>query len=218
MKIEFVYDGLYWDFTYVSYDNPDDEPEVVVNFTYGEDLDDVTPTEMFNTFASTTDTDVKNLAPTESAVVLTAGVNDPADAAAAKVGEFVRGTADAYSDLKFKMDYDIQFDNFTTMSIDVYFPGTNAYSADGLKKEMSIWIADMSQTQEFWGSWVQYVIDPATIESDKWITYTFDLATPSDGSTGTPKDRVDLDLVGISFGGGGHNADGTIYLRNFKFE
>ena len=99
--------------TYASYDDPSMEPEITEESVYGEDLDDVTPTEMFNTFASTDAAHVQNLAPTESGNTITAGVDDPADAAAAKVGEYVRITTDPYTDLKFQMEYDIQFDNFT---------------------------------------------------------------------------------------------------------
>ena len=218
LHVSFDYPGVtYWDYTYASYDDPSMEPEIVEESTFGEDLDDVTPTEMFNTFASTADSDVKNLAPTESAVVITAGVDDPADAAAAKVGEFVRGTGDAYADLKFAMDYDIQFDNFTTFSIDVYVPSSNTYADGGLTKDIQIFIADASQTQNFWESWVEYYVDPSTVPTDEWKTYTFQLNTPTGGHS-SAKDRVDLDMIGLKIGGEGHNVDGTFYVRNFKFE
>lgn len=216
LYISYTYDGLYWDFTYASYDDPTMEPAVVTEKEeYGEDLDDFTPTQFFNTFNSTSATDVQYLFTSDCAVTMTPGVDDPTDAAAAKVGEYVRGV-DMYADLKFQMAFDIQFDNFTSFSIDVYIPSSNTYSEGGLTKGIQLWIADQSQTQEFWGSWVQYDVDPETIPMDEWKTYTFDLETPSAG-TGTPKTRTDLDLVGLVIGGSGHAVDGTFYVRNFRF-
>jgi len=216
LTVSYAYADLYWDFTYASYSDPSLEPDVVTEpDIYGEDLEDFAPTSMFNTFASTDAADVQYLVPTESMVTVTAGVDDPADATAAKVGQYVRGV-DPYSDLKFLMDFDIQFDNFTSFSIDVYIPSSNTYSEGGLTTGIQLWIADFSQTQEFWGSWVQYDVDPTTIPMDEWKTYTFDLETPSTG-VGTPKTRTDLDLVGLVIGGSGHAVDGTFYIRNFRF-
>lgn len=216
LTIAYAYAELYWDFTYASYDDPSTEPDVVTEADeYGEDLEDFAPQTLFNTFASTEPTDVAYLIPTASAVTVTAGVNDPADAGAAKVGEYVRGV-DMYADLKFQMDFDIQFDNFTSFSIDVYIPSTNTYSEGGLTKGIQLWIADFSQTQEFWGSWCQYDVDVETIPMDEWKTYTFDLESPTAG-VGTPKTRTDLDLVGLVIGGSGHAVDGTFYIRNFRF-
>lgn len=208
--------GHYWDFTYASYSDPSLEPDVVTEVEeYGEDLEDFAPETMFNTFASTDAADVSYLVPTESAVVLTVGVDDPADPNGAKVGMFQR-SAEMYPDLKFLQDFDIQFDNFTTVSIDVYVPSTNTYSEGGLTTGIQLWIADFSQTQEFWGSWVQYDVDPADIVIDEWKTYTFDLESPTSGE-GTPKTRTDLDLVGLAIGGAGHAVDGTFYVRNLVF-
>lgn len=217
LHISFTYDGVYWDFTYASYDDPSLEPDIVAEGSYGEDLEDVAPTEMFNTFASTDAADVVNLVPTESSIIITAGVDDPADAEAAKVGKYERTGDDPYADLKFQMDYDIQFDNFTTVSIDVYIPSSNTYADGGLTKTIQLWIADASQTQEFWNSWVEFMVDPETIVTDEWKTYTFQLDSPT-GGHGTAKNRTDLDLVGMVIGGSGHNAAGTFYIRNFKFE
>jgi hypothetical protein len=104
----------------------------------------------------------------------------------------------------------------TSFSIDIYIPSSNTYADGGLQKAIQLWIADASQTQNFWESWVQYDVDPATIPTDEWKTYTFDLETPSTGS-GTPKTRTDLDLVGLVIGGSGHAVDGTFYIRNFRF-
>ncbi len=216
LRINYAYDGIYWDFTYASYADPSLEPEVVTEGeVFGVDLNDFTPTTMFNTFVSTSATDVSYLVPTESAVTVTAGVTDPADAVA-KVGQYVRGV-DQYADLKFQFDFDSQFDNFTSFSIDVYIPSSNTYAEGGLTKAIQLWIADASQTQNFWESWVQYDVDAATIVTDEWKTYTFQLEAPTSGS-GTPKTRTDLDLVGLVIGGSGHGIDGTFYIRNFEFK
>jgi PKD repeat protein len=216
MIISYAYEAAYWDFSYVSYSNPALEPAVVEEeIPFGEDLPDVTPAALFNTYASTGANDVQDLIPTESAVTVTAGVDDPANAAGTKVGMYQRG-AEQYADLKFQLDYDCQFDNFTTVSIDVYIPSTNTYSEGGLTKNIQLWIADASQTMEFWTSWAQYDVDIANIPMDEWKTYTFDLATPSVGEN--PKTRTDLDLVGLVIGGSNHTVDGTFYIRNFKFE
>ena len=86
-----------------------------------------------------------------------------------------------------------------------------------MTKTIQLWIADQSQTQNFWESWVEYLVDPETIVTDEWKTYTFQLESPT-GGHGTPKTRTDLDLIGLVIGGSGHNVGGTFYIRNFKFE
>ncbi|KAF0204666.1 MAG: cell surface [Bacteroidetes bacterium] len=217
MIISYAWEGVYWDFSFASYSNPALEPAVVEEeIPFGEDLPDFTPTAMFNTFASTSPNDVLELVPTESAVTITPGVDDPANAGATKVGMYQRST-EQYPDLKFQLAYDCQFDNFTTISIDVYVPSTNTYSEGGLTKNIQLWIADASQTQEFWTSWVQYDVDVTTVPVDEWKTYTFQLESPTSG-VGTPKTRVDLDLVGVAIGGSGHTVDGTFYVRNLRFD
>ena len=211
MTITYDYgaDGL-WTCVYASYSDPSLEPDIVTDMmTFGEDLPDETPTEMFNTFASEDAADVKELVPTASAVTLTVGVDDPADAAAAKVGQYVRGT-DLFSDLKFQLDYDCQFDNFTTLSIDVYLPSTNDYADGGLQPAIQMWIADASQTEQFWTNWVQYDVDPADVVQDEWKTYTWPL--------GDALTRMDLDLVGLVVGGSNHSVDGTFYVRNLRIQ
>jgi len=216
MTICYAYEGIYWDMSFASYSDPSLEPDVVEELIpYGEDLPDFAPTEFFNTFNSSDPADVQYLIPTESAVTLTSGNDDPVNPSGPKVGMYVRGTQQ-YADLKFQQEFDIQFDNFNAFKIDVYLPSTNTYSEGGLTKNIQVWIADQSQTQEFWNSWVQYDVPVETIPLDEWKTYTFDLETPSAG-TGTPKTRVDLDLVGLVIGGSNHLVDGTFYVRNFTF-
>lgn len=211
MTVHYDYgvDGL-WTAVYASYSDASLEPAIETDMmAFGEDLPDETPTAMFNTFASTDAADVDQLVVTESEVVLTAGVDDPADAAAAKVGQYVRGTGQ-FSDLKFQLAYDCQFSNFTTLSVDVYVPSSNTYSDGGLTTGIQLWWADASQTMNFWESWVEYIVAPEDIVIDQWKTYTFPL--------GDALTRADLDLLGLVIGGSNHSVDGTFFVRNLKVE
>mgnify|MGYP006267224597 CR=1 FL=1 len=200
----------YWSFTLVSYDDPADQ--VVVELCEPEEPEDCTlpsstPDAMFNTFASTDAADVAVLVPTESEATITPGVDDPADAAAAKVGEYVRGTAQ-FSDLKFQLENDVLLTNFTSMSVEVYFPGSNDY-AGALSDQVDIFLADASCDEEFFNTWELYVDDTEKAR-DEWVTITFDL-------TQSTLDRDDIDLIGLKIGGENHNVDGTFYVRNFEF-
>ncbi len=217
MTVAYAYDGVFWDFSYVHYYDPSLEPQVIEDeIPFGEDLPDFAPDQFFNTFNSEGPEDVQYLSPSASAVQITAGVNDPLNPTGPKVGMYRRGT-EQFSDLQFRMDFDIQFDNFTSFSIDVYMPQSNEYSQEGLSQSIQIFIADASQTEQFWTSWVQYIVDPSEIVVGEWKTYTFQLEEPSEGSSGTPKSRKDLDNVGLVIGGSNHFVDGTFYIRNFRF-
>ena len=218
MIISYTYEGLYWDYTYAHYHDPAAEPEVVDEEEDVEDLPPYTPEAFFNTFASEDEEDVQYLFPTpdESEVTITPGVDDPADPDGVKVGEYHRGT-NLFADLKFMMDFNIQFDNFSTVSIDVYVPSDNDYSG-GLDQSIQIWIADMHTTESFWESWVQFVVPADEVVMDEWVTYTFDLDDPSEGSAGNALDRTDLDAVGLTIGGSDHEVDAIFYIRDFIFE
>lgn len=196
-----------WNFYLVSYHNPADLPEIPDVVVVDNDLPNETPAQLFNTFASDGAADVQELVATTSDVTLTVGVDDPADAAAAKVGQYVRGTAQ-FADLKFQLDYDCQFDNFTSMSVDVYFPSTNDYSGE-LSQQVDIFIADASEDTEFWTTWELYQ-DMNQTATDQWVTVTFNLDNALS--------REDLDLIGLKIGGENHNVDGTFYIRNFTFQ
>jgi len=220
LHVAYAYADLYWDFTYVSYDNPADEPEVVEEEPpFGEDLPDLTPTEMYNTFETSTSFMVLDTAgvypgngvAANGGMSFFMGVADPAGGAT-NVGQYDRfGT---YQELQFQMENDIQFDNFTTVSLDVYIPSSNDYSTT-LTKGVSIIIGEASQTEQWWTGHTQY---DATVETmDEWVTLTFNLSEPTSGSMYNPKDRTDLDFFAISIGGGGHDAPGTFYVRNFVF-
>jgi PKD repeat protein len=221
MTVTFNYgDGGLWTIVYVNYSDPSLEPALVEDEDpYGVDLPDLTPEEMYNTLETPTSYVLLDTARANGAASaannmdLTIGVADPAGSAT-NVSEYYRwGT---YQELQFFMEYDIQFDNFTTVSLDVYMPSSNDYSGT-LTKDIAIIIAEHSQTEQWWTDHVQY--DAVATVLDEWVTYTFNLDSPTSGPGGyTPYERNDLDFFAISLGGGGHNATGTFYIRNFKFE
>ncbi|RLD62704.1 MAG: hypothetical protein DRJ01_05595 [Bacteroidetes bacterium] len=221
LTIVYSYDGIYWDFDYACYDNPDDEPDVVEEEPpYGEDLPDLTPTEMWNTFETATSFVLLDTAAVypgtgtaaNGGMVFTMGVDDPAGVGV-NVGQYDR--AGTYQELQFMMQNDIQFDNFTKVSLDVYMPSTNDYSGT-LTKGISIIIGEASQTNGWWNGHTQY--DTTAVSLDEWHTYTFNLDEPTSAGLYDPHTRTDLDFFAISLGGGGHDATGTFYIRNFKFE
>ncbi len=217
MTLAFDYGGNYWKFVYASYSDPSLEPDLGSGGGgggFGEDLPDETPTAMFNTFASTDAADVQELVPTDSEVVLTPGVADP-DGGATAVGEYVRGTG-MFSDLKFQLAYDAQFDNFDSVVVEVYFPSTNDYSG-ALDQRVDVFIADASATEQFWTDWVLFrAEDTGSTPQDTWVRFAWALADVEAGVD--PKTRTDLDLVGLKIGNENHAIDGTFYVRNFEFK
>ena len=224
MTIGFDYgEAGYWKVVYASYSDPSLEPAVVEEEApYGEDLPDLTPTEMYNTFASATDFVLLDTAAVYpgtgmagNGVNFTMGVADPAGGDT-PVGQYDR--VGQYQELQFMQANDIQFDNFTTVSLDVYIPSTNDFSGD-LTKAIAIVIGEASQTEQWWTGHIQYDVDPESVVLDEWQTWTFQLDAPTSGAGSyTPFERTDLDFFAISIGGGGHTAPGTFYIRNFKFE
>ena len=219
MHVFFVYDWGVWSFSYAHYHDPSQEPDVVEEQDPIDPLDELTPTEMFNTFASTDAADVQILVPTESAVELTVGVDDPADPDGAKVGEYYRIATD-WQELQFATQYYIQFDNFTTVSLDVYLPSSNDYSGP-LSKDIAIIIANNHDTPEWWNHHLQYDVNPDDVVLDEWQTFTFQLDAPTSGPgipNGNPLERDDLNFFAISIGGAGHSVEGTFYIRNFIFD
>lgn len=224
LTISYTYDGLYWDFTYVNYSNASLEPEVVVVVPpYGEDLPNLTPTAMYNTFETASSFAVLDTASVypgngsaaNGGMAFTIGVANPAGVGV-NCGKYDRkGT---YQELQFQAANDIQFDNFTTVSVDVYMPSSNNYTGT-LTKGIAIIIGEASQSDQWWTGHVQY--DATATLMDEWVTYTFNLDAPTSGpgmGVYTPGTRADLDFFAISLGGGGHSDEGTFYIRNFKFE
>lgn len=213
-------DGL-WTCMYVNYSDPSLEPDIVQEEDpFGMDLPDVSPNEMFFSFASADPSESILLDTIASGAQITLGVDDPADAGAKKVGEYYR-TPNPFQELKFQTSpeaNDINFENLTTVSLDVYVPSSNDYSGD-LSKAIIIGLADQSQTEQWWTDNREYLDDGTALEEDKWITLTYQLDMPNAGAgTYTPYDRNDLDMIYISIGGGGHSVPGTFYIRNLRFE
>jgi PKD repeat protein len=210
MTLTWVYGDITWSVIYVSYSDETLEPELVEEEApFGTDLEDITPTEMMVTFASRDAADLVLLDTVASGSVIVFGADDPADAGAAKVGQFTRVEGVDYQELKFQTYpelYDIQFDNFTTATIEVYYPSSNDYS--GTLTQSFVWgFADPSETEQWWTDIVQ--LENVDIPLDTWTTYTFDLTDA--------KARQDLDMFYIGMGGGGHSAGGTFYIRNLIF-
>jgi PKD repeat protein len=212
----------YWQIVYASYSDPSLEPDVVTEQEpYGEDLPDLTPDEMYNTFAAPDDFVLLDTAAVYpgtglagNGVSFTMGVADP-DGGATAVGQYDR--VGEWQELQFQMEYDIQFDNFTTVTLEVYVPSSNDFSGD-LTKDIGIVIGEASQTEQWWTGHIQYDVNPDDVVLDEWQTWTFQLDSPTSGPGGyTPYDRDDLDFFAISIGGGGHTAPGTFYIRNFSF-
>jgi len=211
ISVTYPADGHYWDFKYASYSNTTLEPEVVEEAEeWGENLEDVTPTSLFHTFE--TETSFELLGAIGGTSVITVGVDDPANAAATKVGKFER-IASQYQEAQLRISpdpKDIQFDNFTTAKIDIYIPAETVFAEGGLLRHIVFGFGDLSQTQEWWNSPVQFVKEGDAVIVGEWTTYEFDLTDV--------KARQDLDMIFLGIGGGGHTAVGTFYVRNLTFE
>jgi PKD repeat protein len=210
--------GGLWTCVYASYSDSSLEPEIVTETVeFGEDLEDITPTALGHTFSSETDFELLGLISGASTIVT--GVDDPADPSGAKVGEFTRVTTEQYQEAKLQISpnpRDINFSNFSTVSIDVYLPSSNDYSG-ALSKIVVLGLADQSKTEQWWTNITQYETDGATPE-DQWVTLTYDLNAPTSGTGGSPLDRNDYDMFFINIGSGGHTNGGTFYIRNLKFQ
>lgn len=215
MIVSYQYAELYWDFTYVSYSDPSLEPDLVTDEEeFGEDLADITPDEIFASFASKDAADLVTIDTIASGSTVEFGVEDPMDPSA-MVGEFTRTADVQYQELQFQASpepKDIQFDNFTTAKIDVFVPADTEFADGGLQKHMVFGFADLSQTEEWWTSPEQYVVEGDDFVVGEWTTYTFDLTATE------VLNRADLDMIYLGLGGGGHAAGGTFYVRNLTFE
>lgn len=211
-------DGGLWTIIYASYTTAA-EPTIVRDApVFGVDLEDITPDTLFNPF----DGSLYLLDTITSGSTLVYGVDDPADATAAKVGQFTRVATEQYQELQFQIApeaKDIIFTSFTTVSVDVYIPSSNTYAADGLTKVVLIGMADKSATEEWWTDIYEYN-SGTELAVDTWVTLTYQLAAPDwDSENGnSPLDRTDLDMFYINIGSGGHVNPGTFYIRNLKFQ
>lgn len=221
MLVEFIYDGGYWPIRYANYSDASLEPAVeTVAMEFGEDYPDFSPTSLFHSFA---ESETANISPVEdSGSLITVGVEDPAGGAEL-VGEFIRTEAQ-YQELQFQTSpekNDINFENLSTITLDVYFPSSNDYTGT-LTKNVIVGVADKSATEQWWTDHQQYVQDGTDYPEDEWVTITFDLNAPTDIANPdngmTPYERNDYDMIFINIGDGNHTQSGTFYVRNFSFE
>jgi PKD repeat protein len=211
-------DGGLWTCVYASYSDESLEPDVETEgMEFGVDLDNIAPTGMSHSFAS--DTDFVLLGTVKGGSTITFGVDDPADAGAAKVGQFNRVTTEQFQEAQLQVSpypMDIEFTNLTTISLDVFIPSSNDFSG-ALSKNIILGLADQSRTEQWWTDITQYETDGMTVE-DEWVTLTYQLDSPSSGTGGSPLGRDDYDMVFINIGGGGHVEGGTFFIRNLRFE
>jgi len=214
MHVWFQYDSYVWSFYYAHYYDPSLEPDVVEDQgSWGEDLPNITPEEIFITFAARDAENMATIDTVASGSTVIFGVDDPLDAEAQKVGQFIRTGGIQWQELQFRTSpvlYDIQFDNFTTGSIDIYIPDNTNFSDGGLQRFFVFGFADMSETQHWWESPIQFEVAGDDVILGAWHTYTFDLTEV--------KERDDLDMIYVGIGGGGHLEEGIFYVRNLIFE
>ncbi len=222
MLVEFIYDGTYWPIRYASYSDASLEPALVTDFVpveFGEDFPDASPSSLSHSFVSA---EGQSLETIESASLINFGAADPAGGAEL-VGEFLRTEAQ-FQELQFQTapeKNDINFENLSTITLDVYFPSSNDYTGT-LTRNVIVGIADKSATEQWWTDHQQYVADGTDFPEDEWVTIEFDLSTPTDianpANGTTPFERFDYDMIFINIGDGNHTTPGTFFVRNFSFQ
>jgi len=209
MIVLFQYEWGVWEFSYASYSDPSLEPPVETEGQpWGENLPDITPTELYHTFE--TAESFALIGAIGGTSVITVGQDDP-DGGATKVGKFERVAGEQWQEAQLRSTpdlYDIQFDNFDVVKIDIFVPEGTDFSV--LVRQFVLGFADMSQTQEWWNSPVQFLVAGDDFVVGEWTTYEFDLTDV--------KARTDLDMIYLGIGGGGHGAGGVFYVRNLMFE
>ncbi len=211
MHVWFDYGDLVWSFSYAHYHDPSLEPPVEEEAQdWGEDLPNLTPTELYHTFES--ETTFAHIGAIGGTSVITVGQEDPAGGDT-HVGMFERVAGEQWQEAQLRTYpdlYDIQFDNFDVAKIDIYIPSDTEFTEGGLQRVFVLGFADMSATQEWWNSPVQFFTEGDDVVVGEWTTYTFDLTDV--------KERDDLDMIFLGIGGGGHEAGGIFYVRNLIFE
>lgn len=221
MTILYTNSADVWTCKYASYSDATLEPTLVTEYVEPpcDPLAAISPTEISHTFASNDAAEWVLLQPSASGSVLTLGVDDPTDAAAAKVGQYTRVAGTQYQELQFKLDpaNAINFENVTTMSMEVYMPSSNDYSG-GLTDNVFIGFGATTCPPEWYTD--QHEYQELAIAKDTWVTITFNLATDADyvavpDNGATVFDRNDLDMIYISIGGNDHFDGGEFYMRNF---
>jgi len=211
LTISYTYADLHWSFTYASYSNPALEPPIAtIPIPWGTNLPDVTPTQMFLTFESRLPAAMALIDTVSSGSTAAFGVEDPLNPTGPRVGRFNRTAGINWQELQIRTALprrDIQFTNFTTARVDIFIPAATDFAL--LQRHIVIGFADMSQTQQWWTSPVQFVFTGDAVTVGSWATYTIDLTTV--------RARTDLDMIYIGIGGGGHPNAGTFFIRNLRF-
>jgi PKD repeat protein len=213
--------GGYWRFVLVSYNNPSDK--IIVDIcepTECVPLTATSPSELSHTFASNDPSEWNLLQVAESASAIELGVDDPTDATAPKVGKFIR-TGAQFQELQFKLDpaNAINFENMTTISLEVYLPSSNDY-AGALTDNVFVGFGATECPPNWWEDLHQYEMNG--LAKDEWVTVTFQLDNPTfvavPGNGATVNDRNDLDMVYIQIGGGNHTVEAEFFVRNFSIQ
>lgn len=221
MTVVFDYGDNYWPIRYAHYSDPSLEPALETDVpVFGEDLPDITPGSMGHTFAADDDS-ARNLLDTiPSASTIDYGVDDPADPAGAKVGQFNRTDAQ-YQELQFQTvpeKSDLDFSDLSTVSLDVYMPSSNDYTGT-LTKNVIIGFGDRSEVEQWWTANTEFFYDGSGAPEDEWVTLTFDLDSPTQGAITDPLiGATSIDMIYIQIGNGDHTQAGTFYVRNLSFE
>jgi len=219
MTVEFIYEGVYWVIRYASYSTAT-EPDLVEAPPTCDPLTVISPTELSRTFASDAADQYVLLDTIASGSGIEYGIDDPADAGAAKVGKFYRIADVTYQELQFQVSpeaQDINFENMTTISLDVYLPSSNDYSGD-LNDNVIIGFGETTCPPDWWTDNIEYHAEG--VAKDEWVTLSFDISAPDyvavADNGASPKDRNDLDMLYINIGGGDHNVGGEFYIRNLS--
>lgn len=219
----FSYEGNFWPFTYVSYSDPSQEPELVTDFVEPpcEDLPVIAPTEISHTFAS--DEGAVLLATAESGNTFEYAA-DPAGGSD-NVAKLTRVAGVQFQEMKFKFaDTDgnksIDFTNINSLTIEVYVPSTNDFTTD-LANNIAFGFGNEQCPPEWFND--QHEWASADMATDEWVTLTYDLTAAADfvnvpDNGATLKDRNDMDLFYINFGNCCHFDGGEVYVRNLVMD
>jgi len=223
--VAFEYEAEFWAITYVSYNDPSLEPEIITEFVPEEcePLDAVSPSEISHTFASN-DASEWNLLQFDatSGSQLALGVDDPTDATAAKVGEYTRVEGNNFQELIFNLEpkTSINFENLSTVTLEVYLPSTNTYAEGALTDNVFVGFGNRECAPNWFED--QHEYQELAVAKDEWVTITFQLDDPTfvnkPDNGATVFDRNDMDMIYIAIGGGNHPTGATFYMRNFSIE
>jgi len=223
MIVTYDYPGMaFWPFTYVSYDDPADEPALVTSFEPPacEPLASIAPMDISHSFESASSTNLLEEI-VEAAADIEYGVADPADPAAAPVSRYIR-TVERFQELQFRINSGnaIDFSNMSSISLDVYLPSTNIYGDGALNQNVFVGFGATTCPPLWWMDLHQYQAEGIAL--DEWVTVTFDLSTPNTvaipDNGATVFDRNDKDMIFIQIGGGDHVQDGEFFIRNFSIQ